>query len=82
MDVAPNVSDLNEAEVTLVREVQAEHFWEEIGVLLSLNVRDPDARPELRKQNSVLLSMDPFVDDDGILRAGGRLELSTVVPFE
>jgi hypothetical protein len=81
-DVVPNVSDLNEAEVTLVREIQAEHFSEEIDILLNLNVRDPDARPELRKQNSILLSIDPFVDADGILRAGGRLEFSTVISFE
>jgi hypothetical protein len=47
-----------------------------------LNVRDPDARPELRKQNSILLSIDPFVDANGILRAGVRLELSTVISFD
>jgi hypothetical protein len=44
-DVIPNVSNLNEAEITLVREIQAEHFSEEINILLNLNVRDPDARP-------------------------------------
>jgi hypothetical protein len=81
-DVIPNVSDLNEAEITLVREIQAEHFSEEINILLNLNVRDPDARPELRKQNSLLLSIDPFVDANGILHAGGRLELSTVISFD
>jgi hypothetical protein len=42
-DGIPNLSDLNEAEITLVREIQAEHFSEEINILLNLNVRDPDA---------------------------------------
>jgi hypothetical protein len=69
-------------EITLVREIQAIPFSEEIDLLLKLNVRDPDAHPELRKQNSTLLAMDPFVDESGVLRAGGRLELSTTISLE
>jgi hypothetical protein len=81
-DGIPNLSDIHDAEITLVREIQATHFSEEIDLLLKLNVRDPDARPELRKQNSTLLAMDPFVDESGVLRTGGRLELSTTISLE
>jgi hypothetical protein len=53
-DGIPNLSDIHNAEITLVQEIQAIHFSEEINLLLKLNVRDPDAHPELRKQNSTL----------------------------
>jgi hypothetical protein len=49
---------------------------------LRLNIRDPLARAELRKQDSRLLTLNPFVDAMGVLRAGGRLELSESRSFE
>jgi hypothetical protein len=76
------ICQTHDAEITLVWEIQAVHFSEEIDLLLKLNVRDPDARPELRKRNSTLYTMDPFVDESGVLRAGGRLELSTTISLE
>jgi hypothetical protein len=65
-----------------MREIQAKHFSDEINFLLKLDIRNPEARPELRKRNSNLLAMNPFVDFQGILRAGGRLELSESHSFE
>jgi hypothetical protein len=55
-DGIPGPSDLHDAEITLVREIQAKHFLEEINFLLKLDIRDPEAQPELQKQNSPLLS--------------------------
>jgi hypothetical protein len=74
----PRIPDLYEAEMTLVREIQAKHFPEEIDLLLRVGIRNPDDQPELRKQNSSLLSMNPFIDIQGVLQAGGRLEFSTL----
>jgi hypothetical protein len=81
-DGIPGAVEIHEAEITLVREIQAKHFHEEIKFLLKLNIRDPLARPKLRKQDSRLLTSNPFVDILGVLRAGGRLELSELRPFE
>jgi hypothetical protein len=78
----PGAVEIHEAEITLVREIQAKYFHEETNFLLKLNIRDPLARPELRKQDSRLLTLNPFVDILGVLCAGGRLELSELRPFE
>jgi hypothetical protein len=71
IDYVPKLPDLHEAEMTLVREIQAKHFLEEMNLLLRLCVRDPDAQPELRRRNSTLLTIDPFVDVQEIVCAGG-----------
>jgi hypothetical protein len=81
-DGIPGAAELQDAETTLVREIQAKNFPEEIKLLLKLNIRNPEARPELRKRNSRLLTFNPFMDEQGVLRAGGRLELSESRSFE
>jgi hypothetical protein len=81
-DGIPRAAELQDAETTLVREIQAKNFPEEIKILLKFNIRDPEARLELRKQNSRLLTLNPFMDEQGVLRAGGRLELSESCLFE
>ena len=47
-EVVPTLSDLQEVELILVREVQMKHFQKEIETLFRLGVRDPLARKELR----------------------------------
>jgi hypothetical protein len=81
-DGIPGAAELQDAETTLVREIQAKNFPEEIKLLLKLNIRNPEAQPELRKRNSLLLTLNPFMDEQGVLRAGGRLELSVSRSFE
>jgi hypothetical protein len=76
-DGVPGVAEVYEAEVT-----QSKYFSEEIKFLLRLNIRDPLARAELRKQDSRLLTLNPLVNAMGVLRAGGRLELSELRSFE
>jgi hypothetical protein len=51
-DGIPGAVEVHEAEITLIREIQAKYFHEEIKFLLRLNIRDPLARAELRKQDS------------------------------
>jgi hypothetical protein len=82
MEYIPRIPDLYEAELMLVREIQAKHFPEEIDLLLRIGIRDPDDQPELRKRNSSLLSINPFVDAQGVLRAGGHLEFSTLRSYD
>jgi hypothetical protein len=43
------IPDLYEAELTLVREIQAKHFPEEIDLLLRIGIGDPDDQLELRR---------------------------------
>jgi hypothetical protein len=72
-DGTPGAAELQDAETTLVREIQAKNFPEEIKLLLKLNVRNPEARPELRERNSHLLTLNQFMDEQGVLRTRGRL---------
>jgi hypothetical protein len=70
-DGIPGAAELQDAETTLVHEIQAKNFPEEIKLLLKLNIRIPEARPELRKRNSRLLTLNPFMDEQGVLHTGG-----------
>ena len=75
----PGLAELQEAENLLVREIQAVHFSPEIGTLRRMGVRGPNDREELRSRRSVLSPVNPFVDETGLLRAGGRLAHSTLL---
>lgn len=59
-----SVQELNEAELHLIRLVQHLHFYNEI-VLLRQN--------KIISKQSNLLSLSPYLDDNQILRVGGRL---------
>ena len=72
--------ELQEAEKTIIRCLQYEHFREELQILCNLNVTNGETnRNQARKRNqalrktSSLYKLDPFVDDDGIIRVGGRI---------
>ena len=56
----------------ILREVQYDHFKAEIDTLTS---------QEPISSSSTLLSLDPFIDDEGLLRVGGRLRQSSL-PLE
>jgi hypothetical protein len=58
-DGIPGAAELQGAKTTLVHEIQAKNFSEEIKLLSKLNIRNPEARPELRKRNSRLLTLNP-----------------------
>lgn len=68
-----NVQKLVSAEVTIFKLVQHEHFNSEIGCLQS-------QKP--LPQNSKLLKLNPFFDVNGLLRVGGRLEMSDLSECE
>ena len=75
----PDMTEYQEAGNLLIREIQATHFSPEIENLRRMNVRRPNDREELGKRGSALNIIDPFLDETGLLRAGGRLAHSTLL---
>ena len=73
--VITSVAERQEAEILIFKEVQRTAFEDEIT-----RFRNQGGNCKLMK-NSPLLKLDPFLDDHGLLRVGGRLEKSTL-PFE
>lgn len=80
--IVPKVtlSELQEAEKTIIRCLQYEHFHEELQILCKLQVTDGDTdRDRARRGNqalrksSSLYKLDPFVDQDGLICVGGRI---------
>lgn len=61
------VTSLNETETFLIKQVQSEAYEQEIECL-----KDGRNVPK----NSDIVSLDSFLDHDGILRVGGRLNKS------
>ncbi|KMQ83983.1 hypothetical protein RF55_18660 [Lasius niger] len=59
--------EMDEAEKVWIRWVQAAHYKREIK-LISSNSTIP--------KNSILISLHPFIDEEGILRVGGRIRHS------
>ncbi|XP_072179391.1 uncharacterized protein [Diadema setosum] len=81
------VADLQEAETELLCCVQREHFDRELRVLTDLNVRDDSDRQTAKRRNddikstSSLYRLDPFVDDKGIVRVGGRIRRANIPDY-
>ncbi|XP_071477081.1 uncharacterized protein [Diadema antillarum] len=72
------VDDLQKAQTEIIKHVQEQWFDEEIQILRNLSSdRDPcrDERDHRRrvKRSSRLHKLDPFIDENGLLRVGGRL---------
>ena len=66
-----NVEKLGEAEREIFKAVQINSFTEEVELL----TRSTDIVNELKlKKTSVLYKLDPYVDDYGLLRVGGRID--------
>ncbi|XP_078347357.1 uncharacterized protein LOC144632559 [Oculina patagonica] len=80
------VSDLKSAECEIIRTTQKKAFKEEIAILQKMKQEstDPDSRDfaQQRKVNmktcSSVYKLDPFIDEDGILRVGGRLRRASL----
>ena len=77
--------ELQEAEKTIIRCLQYEHFHEELQILCNLNVTDGETnRGQARRRNQALrkssspYKLDPFVDQDGLIRVGGRIRRAHV----
>ena len=78
-----SVEELKNAEATIIMELQREVFAEEIKVLRSSSPGEfkrgevKDRNREIKKV-SQLYRLDPFLDQRGVLRVGGRLRHSSM----
>ena len=70
-----NTQELQNPERKIVKSVQREAFQREINLLRPTVERTSQDRTSLKivKKASTLYKMDPFLDNDGVLRVGGRL---------
>ena len=76
------LEEKSEGERLLIRALQKRHFNTEIVSLVKLDIRSPDAFNELKDKKSKLTSLSPFLDEMGLMRAGGRLSNSKIIPYE
>ena len=74
------VEDLQKAELEVIKHVQRENFQKEIEILESVKVTDstPDRRiakqrNKMMRGTSTVYRLDPFLDEDGVMRVGGRI---------
>ena len=80
-----SVDEMRKAEQAILKSVQEEAFSEEIKTLKSLGVSNDDtSRESMRRRNSSmkktssLYRLDPFIDEDGVLRVGGRIRNASI----
>jgi transposase InsO family protein len=65
---------LNEAEMTLVKHAQCQHYQEELAHLQDMKSHK---RPTGVKSSSAIYKLNPFIKND-VIRVGGRLEHSNL----
>ena len=71
----PTAKELQEAMTVIIRAVQSESLSEE----LKSDRRIAESnKPETVPKSSKLYRLDPFVDNNGVLRVGGRLRRATL----
>ena len=78
------ITSYNPVDVKFIKMAQNEAFREEIQLLRGVNVKlqiaDQDVNKnkiKTMKKSSSLYKLDPFLDEDGVLRVGGRLGKSS-----
>ena len=65
-----SAEDLEEAGRAIIRSAQLNFFQEDIKVL----AKETRRQKSLTKAHSSISKLDPFIDEDGILRVGGQLK--------
>ena len=79
-----NIEELKSAKRKIMKQVQGDAFEKEIKTPMSLTLTNKMQREEARKQNqeikqaSMLYRLDPFLDREGILRVGGRIQQASL----
>jgi hypothetical protein len=77
-----SVEDLDRAETVMIKTVQRESFRDEIELLQKPeSIFDKENRESVRQKKNLLKGsnlyrLDPFVDEQGVVRVGGRLRRS------
>ena len=84
-DSRVSLEDTRRAEEEIIRCVQYEHFREEIELLEKSEIKgeyldrsDAKSRNTSMKQRTNLYRLDPYLDEKGLLRVGGRLRNATM----
>lgn len=76
-DKLTSVETLRQAETEIIRIVQSRAFNEEIEILQpcknDFSRESTKLHKKLLKGTSPLFKLDPFVDEDGVIRVGGRV---------
>ena len=75
--------EVKRAEESIVRMLQKEEFSKELTVLRSSRSSIAGKRETKKqlKKGSPLLGLDPFVDEEGLIRVGGRLQ-NSLLPYD
>ena len=69
------------AEILLIKALQSDSFQKETMHLVKLGIFSPNALKELNIKDSKLSSLSPFIDENGLIRAGGRCEKAEYLPY-
>ncbi|XP_064644727.1 uncharacterized protein LOC135498401 [Lineus longissimus] len=78
------VEDLRKAELEICKAVQQENFSKDIAVLRKLKVEKTEKDDQAKgrklqiKGTSAIYRLGPFLDEDGVLRVGGRLRRADI----
>ena len=72
-ELVNTIPELEEAECLMVKAIQRKHFPAEFRTLLKTGTTAPETRKELKKNSSKLFPFNPFIGEDGTIRAGSRL---------
>ncbi|XP_028408200.1 uncharacterized protein LOC114530778 [Dendronephthya gigantea] len=67
------VSELSAAEKLIIRSAQATAFSEVLTALKKDTAANRDVNVNAKKGTNTLRKLDPYLDEEGILRVGGRL---------
>ena len=73
----PTLHDLQRAEKLILRTLQRENFPDELHCLKSAS-KDNQKPPVCVKKKSPTYQLSPFLDDDGLIRVGGRLQRADI----
>ena len=77
-----NVETMSEAERLVIKAVQNEAFRDELSKLKNepkpSRTKEPRVKNKELKNSSPLYRLDPFVDNNGMLRVGGRIKAASI----
>ncbi|XP_053699370.1 uncharacterized protein LOC128746343 [Sabethes cyaneus] len=74
--------EFQKTEIVLWKQAQFDGFPDEMSVLTTNLTLKPGQQPERIARSSSIYKLTPVLDQDGILRMGGRMETSTDMPFD
>ncbi|XP_065072994.1 uncharacterized protein LOC135697298 [Ochlerotatus camptorhynchus] len=70
------------AQIILWKQAQFEGFPDEMSILTKNLEQQPDVVMETVKKSSCLYKLTPILDKEGVLRLGGRMDMSVDMPFD